>query len=122
MIKIHPADESDISQIRETFLAVYGRDYPYQEFYDEKWLKRSLFNDNVLMLVAQDSDTKRVVGTASVIFEFGAHSDLIGEFGRLAVHPDFRMSGVGKLLMEKRIEAIRDRLHLGRTAEVDHRI
>lgn len=113
MITVQPAAESDISEIRETFLAVYGKDYPYQEFYDEKWLKRSLFNDNVLMLVAQDSDTRKIVGTASVIFEFGAHSDLIGEFGRLAVHPDFRRSGVGKLLMEKRIDAIRDRLHLG---------
>ena len=112
MIIVHPAREADISQIREMFRAVYGNDYPYKEFYDEQWLKRSLFNDNALMLVAQDSETGRIAGTASVIYEFGAYSDLIGEFGRLAVHPDFRSLGVGKLLMEKRIESIKDRLHL----------
>ena len=112
MIKIRPAEETDISRIREIFLAVYGPDYPYKEFYDERWLKRSLFNDNSLMLVAEDLTTQKVAGTASVIYEFGAHSDLVGEFGRLAVHPEFRSLGIGKLLMEKRIEAIRDRLHL----------
>lgn len=113
MIHIRQAEEQDIPQIRETFLAVYGKDYPYQEFYDEKWLKRALFNDNVLMLVAEDSDTEKIAGTGSVIFEFGAHSDLVGEFGRLAVSPDYRKVGIGNLLMEKRLEAIQDRLHLG---------
>lgn len=113
MISIRSAEEQDILQIRETFLAVYGEEYPHQEFYDEKWLKRSLFNDHGLMLVAEDSETGKIAGTASVLFEFGAHSDLIGEFGRLAVHPDFRERGIGNLLMEKRIEAIQDRLHLG---------
>ena len=98
MISIRSTEERDILQIRETFLAVYGEDYPHQEFCDEKWLKRSLFNDHGLILVAEDPETGRIVGTASVLFEFRAHSDLVGEFGRLAVHPDFRERGVGKLL------------------------
>ena len=113
MIRVRLAEEQDLSQIRETFVAVYGLDYPYKEFYDETWLKRSIYNDHVLMLVAEETDTKRIAGTASVIFEFGAYSDLVGEFGRLAVHPDFRNLGIGNLLMEKRVEAIQDRLHLG---------
>lgn len=112
-IQVRIAEEADVPQIREIFIQVYGRDYPYKDFYDAKWLKRSLFNDNNLMLVAEDSETGKIIGTASVLFEFGAHSDLVGEFGRLAVSPDVRQRGVGHLLMDKRIEAIRDRLHLG---------
>ena len=86
MIRIREAREEDVGQIREIFLAVYGTDYPHRELYDELWLKRSVFTDDALILVAEDQDAGRVVGTASVLFDFGAHSDLVGEFGRLAVH------------------------------------
>ncbi len=113
MIRVREACEEDVGQIREIFLAVYGTDYPHQELYDELWLKRSVFADDALILVAEDTESGRVVGTASVIFDFGAHSDLVGEFGRLAVHPDFRRMQVGNLLMEKRLEAIHNRLHVG---------
>ncbi len=113
MIKVREAREGDVGQIREIFLAVYGIDYPHRELYDELWLKRSVFTDDALILVAEDTDSGRVVGTASVLFDFGAHSDLVGEFGRLAVHPDYRRMQVGKLLMDRRIEAIKNRLHVG---------
>jgi GNAT superfamily N-acetyltransferase len=113
MICIREAREEDVGQIREIFLAVYGADYPHHEVYDELWLKRSIFTDDTLILVAVDSHTGRVIGTASVLFDFGAHSDLIGEFGRLAVHPDYRRMQVGKLLMEKRLQLIQNRLHVG---------
>ncbi|MDH4188517.1 MAG: GNAT family N-acetyltransferase [Nitrospira sp.] len=113
MIRIREAREEDVGQIREIFLAVYGVDYPHRELYDELWLKRSVFTDDALILVAEDTDTGRVIGTASVLFDFGAHSDLVGEFGRLAVHPDYRRLQVGRLLMEKRLEAIQNRLHVG---------
>ncbi len=113
MIRIREAREEDVGQIREIFLAVYGADYPHHEVYDELWLKRSVFTDDALILVAEETDSGRVIGTASVLFDFGAHSDLVGEFGRLAVHPDYRRLQVGKLLMEKRLEAIQNRLHVG---------
>lgn len=113
MIRVREAREEDVGQIREIFLAVYGADYPHRELYDELWLKRSVFTDDALILVAEDTDTCRVIGTASVLFDFGAHSDLVGEFGRLAVHPDYRRMQVGKLLMDRRIEAIKNRLHVG---------
>ncbi len=113
MIRVREAREEDVGQIREIFLAVYGTDYPHRELYDELWLKRSVFTDDALILVAEDTDSGRVIGTASVLFDFGAHSDLVGEFGRLAVHPDYRRMQVGKLLMDRRLEAIRNRLHVG---------
>lgn len=113
MIRVREACEADVGPIREVFLAVYGAEYPHHEVYDEFWLKRSIFTDDALILVAEEPETRRVVGTASVLFDFGAHSDLVGEFGRLAVHPEFRRMSAGKLLMDKRVEAIRDRLHVG---------
>jgi len=113
MIRIRKAREEDVGQIREIFLAVYGADYPHHEVYDELWLKRLVFTDDALILVAEESDSGQVIGTASVLFDFGAHSDLVGEFGRLAVHPDYRRLQVGKLLMEKRLEIIQSRLHVG---------
>jgi GNAT superfamily N-acetyltransferase len=113
MIIVRPAEEQDIEGIRDIFLKVYGKDYPYKEFYDTTWLKRAIFNDHGLMLAAVDTQTNTIAGTASVLFEFGAHSDLVGEFGRLAVDPDYQGLGLGKLLMDKRLEAIQNRLHLG---------
>lgn len=113
MIHIREAREEDVGQIREIFLHTYGSDYPHHEVYDELWLKRSIFSDDALILVAEDTDNGRVIGTASVLFDFGAHSDLVGEFGRLAVHPDYRRQHIGKLLMEKRLDAIKNRLHVG---------
>ena len=80
MIRIREAREEDVGQIREIFLAVYGADYPHHEVYDELWLKRSVFTDDGLILVAEDTDPAgRVIGTASVLFDFGAHSDLVGQ-------------------------------------------
>jgi CRP-like cAMP-binding protein/GNAT superfamily N-acetyltransferase len=47
------------------------------------------------------------------MLDIGAHGDLIGEFGRLAVHPEARGKRVGHRLMEARLDAVKDRLHLG---------
>lgn len=113
MIRVRPAEEADVPQIRALFVEVYGRDYPHAEVFDEHWLKRAIFSDDVIMLVAQDQESGTIAGTASVLCDFGAHSDLVGEFGRLAVHPDYRRMHVGMLLMEQRIRAVEDRLHLG---------
>ncbi len=113
MITVRPAQEADVGQIRDLFFEVYGEEYPHREVYDERWLKGSVFSDDVLMLVAEDTQSGRIVGTASVLCDFGAYSDLVGEFGRLAVRPEARREGTGTLLMEKRIEAVQDRLHLG---------
>jgi CRP/FNR family cyclic AMP-dependent transcriptional regulator len=113
MLRIRPAREEDVGQIRDIFIAVYQNDYPYQGVYDALWLKRSVLSDDALVMVAEESDTGRIVGTASVLFDIGAHSDLVGEFGRLAVLPDFRRQHAASLLMGARLEAIKDRLHVG---------
>ena len=110
---IREAVERDAADICEIFKVTYGPDYTYPQFYEELNIRKMILGDDTLMLVAEDCASARVLGTASVVLEIGAYSDLVGEFGRLAVHPDARGHGIGGLLMKGRLERVRDRLHVG---------
>ncbi len=113
LFRVREACEADVSGVKEIFLAVYGEDYPYRQFFEEHGLKHSVYNDDVAMLVVERKADSRILGTASVVFDVGSHADLVGEFGRLAVHPDGRGQRLGNLLMEGRLAVARERLHLG---------
>ncbi|NNE99927.1 MAG: GNAT family N-acetyltransferase [Pyrinomonadaceae bacterium] len=113
MIEIREAEETDAEGIRDLFVAAYGEHYAYPAFYDLRILKKMGFEDETLLLVALDTKTDRILGTASVIFDLGEYGDLVGEFGRLVVHPDGRNRGIGNKLMNARLEHAQDRLHLG---------
>jgi CRP-like cAMP-binding protein/GNAT superfamily N-acetyltransferase len=110
-IAIRTAEERDARAIRDVFVASYGADYPYPEFYDVLELKKLIYSDETLMYVGEMDG--RVVGTAAVFLEIGAFSDLVGEFGRLAVEPPARNHGVGSMLMHRRLEEVHHRLHVG---------
>ncbi len=113
MIDVRIAEEKDVEGIRDLFYAAYGSNYAYPSFYDLQVLKKMVFDDDTYLLVAVDTETERVLGTASVIFDLGEYGDLVGEFGRLVVHPDGRKRGIGKKLMNARLEGAKDRLHVG---------
>jgi GNAT superfamily N-acetyltransferase len=113
MVDVRPAEPADVAAIRDLFRACYGIEYPHPEFYELDALTRLVYSDNQLLLVAADTETKEVLGTASVILETGALSDLVGEFGRLAVHPRARHRKIGSSLMSERLRRVRDRLHVG---------
>ncbi len=110
-IDIREAQERDVPGIHHIFSSVYGDDYPYRRFLDDAWLKRSVFNDDVVTIVAERRADGRLLGTASVVTDIGAQSDLIAEFGRLAVLPEGKSKGIGSALMAMRLELCRDRLH-----------
>ncbi len=112
-IIVRHVTEADLPAVRDLFYRSYGEDYPYKEFYNDEWLKRSIYQDSYLFLLAELNG--RVVGTASVYFEVGAYADLVGEFGRLAVDPEHRHKGVGSALMKARLEFANQRLHFGLT-------
>lgn len=110
-IEIRQAREEDVTAVRELFLRSYGPHYRYQEFYDDYWIKKAIFSDNYLFLVATRGE--RIVGSASVYFDVGSFTDLLGEFGRLVVDPEERRQGVGSRLMEARLRFARKRLYFG---------
>lgn len=112
MIEIREAKGSDAQAISDIFRACYGTDYAYPDFYDLDVLAKLIYTDDAVLLVAEEKSSGKLLGTASVICQIGANSDLTGEFGRLAVHPDARNLGIGKLLMQGRLERIRDRLEV----------
>jgi GNAT superfamily N-acetyltransferase len=113
MITIREATGRDVPAIRETFLACYGTYYTDPRLYNELQLTRLVYSDSTLVLVAEDDETGRIAGTASVDLEVGAYADLVGEFGRLAVHPNYRRHGVARQLLAERLERVRDRLQVG---------
>jgi GNAT superfamily N-acetyltransferase len=113
MIVAREATGADVPAIREVFLATYGTDYSDAKVYDPTLLTKLVYSDDTLLLVAEDTDTGQVVGTASVILDVGAYSDLAAEFGRLAVRPEARRRGVGSLLMVERLRRVGDRLQVG---------
>jgi len=113
MIDIREARAQDVEAIRDIFYASYGSAYPHPQFYDVDQLTRFVYSDGQLLLVAEDTESGRVIGTASVILEVGALTDLVAEFGRLAVLPEARNLGVGRKLMRERLNRVRDRVHVG---------
>jgi len=113
MIEVREAQARDVGGIRDVFYGCYGEDYPYSKFYDLEDLTRMVYSENQLLLVAEDTEKGSIVGTASVILDIGAFGDLVGEFGRLAVLPSARNTGIGRTLMQERLRRVRDRLHVG---------
>lgn len=112
-VVVRQAREGDAEGISEIFHRIYGGAYSYPEFFDIGHIKRMIFGDDTLVIVAEDRASGRILGTGSVVLEVGATSDLVGEFGRLAVHPDARGRGIGKRIMAERLARVRERLHVG---------
>jgi predicted N-acetyltransferase YhbS len=106
MTQIREARESDVERVRDLFVHVYGEDYPFTDFYSTDWLKKSVFGDDTLFLIALDGPD--VVATGSVLLTAGDLNDLIGEIGRLITAPDRRSAGAATALIAEGIERIRD--------------
>lgn len=113
MIEIREANSGDVAAITEIFRACYGAAYSDSRFYDAAALNKMIVSDDTLMLVAEERETSKILGTASVILEVGAFADLTGEFGRLGVLPEARHRGIAKLLMEERLRRVEERLQVG---------
>ncbi len=99
-LQIREAREDDVPLIRDLFTKIYGTSYRYREFYDDYWLKKTVYSDNYLFLVATEG--KRILGSASIYYDIGSYTDLLGEFGRLVVDPGVRERGIGTMLMKER--------------------
>jgi len=110
-MEISRANENDVSQIMDLFIKVYGKDYPFKKFYDTMWLTKSIYSDDNLFMVAKEKN--RIVGTGSVFLTAGSFSDLIGEFGRLVVDPEYGLKGAGTEIMTGLMDSVSDMIQFG---------
>lgn len=104
MVMIRLIQENDIENVIELYKVVYGDDFPFKEFYDASWIKKGVFNENIRWFVAQTEEGK-ILGSAAVMLDSGGYNDLIGEFGRLVVHPEARNLNLGSKLFDALLEA-----------------
>jgi len=111
-LEILQAEESDVKQIMNLFIKIYGKNY-YQKFYNTMWLTKSIYSDDNLFLVAKEDN--KIVGTGSVFFTAGSFSDLIGEFGRLIVDPVYGRKGVGTDIMSGLLDSASKSIQFGFT-------
>ncbi len=103
---IRDTNEEDVEAVKGLFVDAYGHDYPFTDFYDTAWLKKAVFDDDTMFLVAELDG--KVLGTVSVMFATGGLSDLIGEFGRLVVHHEARGHDAGTTLLQTALERSSD--------------
>ncbi len=110
-MKITLADEKDVQQIMSLYIKIYGRNYPFKKFYDTKWLIKSIYSDDNIFMVAKDKN--KIVGTGSVFLTSGGFSDLIGEFGRLVVDPEYGHKGAGSKISTELMNSISEMIQFG---------
>ena len=93
------------------FIKIYGKDYPFKKFYDTNWLTKSIYSDDNIFMVAKEKNN--IIGTGSVFLTAGGFSDLIGEFGRLVVDPNYGRKGAGTELLSGLIDLVSEMIQFG---------
>ena len=102
-VRIRNIQEEDVQGVIDLYRAVYGDDFPFREFYDAGWVKRGVFSSEIIWIVAERED-RRLLGSAAVLLNAADRDDLVGEFGRLVVHPDARSLDLGTRLVQAQID------------------
>jgi len=110
-MEITQAEVTDVTQIMDLFIKVYGRDYPFKKFYDPMWLTKSIYSDDNLIMVAKEKN--KIIGTGSVFLTAGSFSDLIGEFGRLVVDPKHSGKGAGTEINTGLMDSVSEMIQFG---------
>ncbi len=111
MTVIREAREADVQQVRDLFVHTYGVDYPFQQFYDTGWLKKAVFSDDTLFMVAENGG--QVVATGSVMRTVGTLTDLVGELGRLVAAPSKLARGAAHELVTELLQRSESSVHFG---------
>jgi RimJ/RimL family protein N-acetyltransferase len=75
------------------------------------WLTKSIYSDDNIFMVAKEKD--KIIGTGSVFLTAGSFSDLIGEFGRLVVDPDYGRKGAGTEILSGLIDSVSEMIQFG---------
>jgi GNAT superfamily N-acetyltransferase len=112
-------EETDAPAIAQLFKQNYGEGYIDPEVYDGKWVKRCVYNDNLIGLVIEEE--KKVIATATLALDYGDYNDQIAEMGRFAVSPEHKGRGLGRRLNQALLEVAGDTIDfLFGTARTTH--
>ncbi len=98
--------EEDIPAVIELFRLNYGDDYALPQFYDNQWVKRGIYSENIIWLVLEEEG--EVVASGAVVLDYGDYNDQIGEIGRLVVHPERKGRGLGRRIVNTLLDATDD--------------
>ena len=121
--------EADIEAVIELFRKNYGDDYAIPEFYDPAWVKRGIYSDHIIWLVAEEDG--KILGSGACILNYGDYNDQIGEIGRLVVDPDAGGRGLGRAILSALVDASDERVEFAfaeartvhpKTQRIDDRI
>lgn len=96
--------ETDAPDVAAVFDSTYKGKYAYAEVSDGTWFKRAVYNDGIVCVVAEKDG--KIVGTGSVLLDYGGYNDQIGELARLAVAPEHAGAGVGRLILDTLFEIV----------------
>jgi GNAT superfamily N-acetyltransferase len=112
-------EEQDAPAIAQLFKQNYGEGYIDPEVYDGTWVKRCVYNDNIIGLVIEEE--KKVIATATLALDYGDYNDQIAEMGRFAVSPEHKGRGLGRRLNKALLEVACDTIDfLFGTARTTH--
>lgn len=103
------ATDADVTSLRDLFISAYGENYVYPQFYQTEWLKKSVYDDNSIIVVAED-DKGQIVASGTVLLNAGGYNDMVGEIGRLIALPVTSGRGAGAAVVEDLINRIDRRI------------
>jgi predicted N-acetyltransferase YhbS len=65
-VTLREATAADAAGVVAVYHAAYGDGYVHPRFYDEHEIRKMIYDDDTLMLVAEDDESGRIVGAAAV--------------------------------------------------------
>ncbi|MFL6332842.1 MAG: GNAT family N-acetyltransferase [Pyrinomonadaceae bacterium] len=96
--------ESDTEAIKKLFESVYkDRKYPFPDVFDGGWVKKCVYNDDIICLVLEENG--EVVGTGALVMDVGNYNDQVGELGRFVVRQDRQGHGRGQSIINGLFQA-----------------
>ena len=98
------ATDRDVAALRDLFIEAYGNDYPYPQFYETEWLKRTVYDDSAIVVVAEHEG--RLCATGTVVLNAGGYNDMVGELGRLVSSPSAGAAGAAAAVVRDLLSRI----------------
>lgn len=89
--------ESDSDAIAELFRINYGPDFYSGDVYDGTWVKKCVYNTEMVGLVNRDGD--EITSAVSIQFDYGNQFDQTGKISRFVVHPVKKSPGLEQRML-----------------------